>query len=546
MAFLESVAPLADVLLSLPPELVPDAKAYQAVLDWKNLLFRTLVTERAHVETASNPQVAALLQEHTAVRGQLAAASMSVPKAPELQQYRMRVTSLTQRLEALEGELSRVSTAFRRAQAETTAGPPEVCATLPWDAALIDLFWYGQDARLAAPGASRTWTPHYVAFILRGGACADPIRVELGPAASIDEDIWRFREAISREAGDPAERELRARYRKALAVRLKAKLFPPEVQAAIEGRPRLVISPDSALALLPFALLPGEGGHEFLLESRTISYVPSGRDLLRAKERPSAAPTLLAVGAPAFDRVPLQVVQTATVRAGCGAQDDPFVPLPGTAAELEAIAKMYQQVRPNHSPALLQGAQATKAALLEQASKAAVLHFATHAYFAGEDCTPAGLASPPPKTMGEAPSFLGHNPLLLAGIALAGANEREKADGILTALEITALDLRATDLVVLSACDTGLGTPARSQELLGLRWAFAFAGARHLVTSLWSVPDAETAALMTHFYTALWEKGLSVPAALRAAQLEMLRAARAKGDSAPHAWGAFVASGYPD
>jgi len=66
---------------------------------------------------------------------------------------------------------------------------------------------------------------------------------------------------------------------------------------------------------------------------------------------------------------------------------------------------------------------------------------------------------------------------------------------------------------------------------------------KNLVTSLWSVPDAETATLMTHFYTALWVKGLSVPVALRDAQLEMLRAARARGDSSPHVWGAFVASG---
>jgi CHAT domain-containing protein len=147
---------------------------------------------------------------------------------------------------------------------------------------------------------------------------------------------------------------------------------------------------------------------------------------------------------------------------------------------------------------------------------------------------------------GELPAFLGHNPLLLTGIALTGANDREKGDGILTALEVTALDLQGTDLVVLSACDTGLGTPARGQELLGLRWAFAYAGARNLVTSLWSVPDAETATLMTHFYTNLWGKGLSVPAALRAAQLEMLKTAQARGDSAPHTWGAFIASGQPN
>jgi len=102
-----------------------------------------------------------------------------------------------------------------------------------------------------------------------------------------------------------------------------------------------------------------------------------------------------------------------------------------------------------------------------------------------------------------------HNPLFLAGIALGGANERERADDILTSLEITAMGRRTTDLVVLSACDTGLGTLARGQELLGLRWAFAYADAKNLVTSLWTVPEAETATLMGFFYTALWEKGLS-------------------------------------
>jgi CHAT domain-containing protein len=66
------------------------------------------------------------------------------------------------------------------------------------------------------------------------------------------------------------------------------------------------------------------------------------------------------------------------------------------------------------------------------------------------------------------------------------------------------------------------------------------------VTSFPSVPDAETATLMTHFYTAMWEKGLSVPAALRSAQLEMLKAARARGDPTPHTWAAFIASGRDD
>lgn len=266
---------------------------------------------------------------------------------------------------------------------------------------------------------------------------------------------------------------------------------------------------------------------------------------------PASRPTasgLLVIGAPAFDRVPVQTVQATSLRNGCVAQDEPFFPLPGTAAELQAISRVNQQAQPARPLTLLESLQATKAELLEQGPKAGVLHLATHAYFAGEECTPAGLASASQSVRigAEAPPFLGHNPLLLAGVALAGANERDKADGILTALEVTALDLRGTSLVVLSACDTRLGTAARGQELLGLRWAFAYAGARNLLTSLWSVPDAKTAILMTHFYTDFWLRGLSVPDALRAAQLEMLKNARAHGDSAPHAWGAFVASGSPD
>ena len=546
LAFLETTSRFTDSLVSLPPGRVPSADAYGAVLDRKNMLFRTLAAERSATDSNPSPQTASLIQDYTAVRRQLSILAISLPNPPDLPRYRTDIADLTQRLEALEGDLSRASAVFREAQMEATAGPSEICAMVPVNAALIDLFWYERYVPPAAPGAGPVLTPNYAVFILRGGDCEKPVRVDLGPTAPIDDDVRRFREAISREAPDPVAQKLRARYRQALAARLKAKLFPPEVQAAIAGKSRLLISPDGTLALLPFVLLPGDDGHEFLLETRTINYVPSGRDLLRVKAQSPAASGILAVGAPAFDRAPVQVAQGTTYRAGCGSLEDPFAPLPGTAAEVRAIIGVYQQTNPTRPATVLEGTKATKAAFLEQTSKASVLHLATHAYFAGEDCTPAGLVSEQRRIGTQPPAFLGYNPLLLAGIALTGANERDKANGIMTALEVTSLDLRGTSLVVLSACDTGLGTTVRGQELLGLRWAFAYAGARHLVTSLWSVPDAETATLMTHFYTALWEKGLSVSEALRVAQLEMLKAARARGDSAPHTWGAFVASGRPD
>ena len=98
------------------------------------------------------------------------------------------------------------------------------------------------------------------------------------------------------------------------------------------------------------------------------------------------------------------------------------------------------------------------------------------------------------------------NPLLRSGIALAGANNAlksggtERSDGIVTAEKILSLKLRGTDMVVLSACDTGLGEVKAGEGVYGLRRAFTQAGTRSLVMSMWQVPDQETKELMVEFY----------------------------------------------
>jgi CHAT domain-containing protein len=116
---------------------------------------------------------------------------------------------------------------------------------------------------------------------------------------------------------------------------------------------------------------------------------------------------------------------------------------------------------------------------------------------------------------------------LLSGIVLAGANRKAKLgeeDSILTALEVAELDLRKLDLVVLSACETGLGEVAGGEGVLGLQRAFGLAGARTLVASLWSENDAGTSLLMEEFYKhLLGEKKTTKLEALRQAQLFVLR-----------------------
>jgi CHAT domain-containing protein len=139
------------------------------------------------------------------------------------------------------------------------------------------------------------------------------------------------------------------------------------------------------------------------------------------------------------------------------------------------------------------------------------------------------------------------NPMLRSGLALAGANTwlnagnlpEEAEDGLLTAEDVTGLDLLATELVVLSACETGLGHVHVGEGVFGLRRAFVLAGAKTLVMSLWRVPDEPTRELMEAFYTRLLA-GQGRAEALREAQLAM----KAKYPD-PFYWGAFICQGDP-
>ncbi len=126
--------------------------------------------------------------------------------------------------------------------------------------------------------------------------------------------------------------------------------------------------------------------------------------------------------------------------------------------------------------------------------------------------------------------------LVLAGGNLTWRGEEPAAgreDGILTAYEIAQLDLSSTEIVVLSACETGLGDVEGSEGVIGLQRAFRLAGVKQMVMSLWRVPDEATTKLMTLFYNN-WLSGQSPHEALRKAQLKM------KQEYSPFYWAAFV------
>jgi CHAT domain-containing protein len=249
-----------------------------------------------------------------------------------------------------------------------------------------------------------------------------------------------------------------------------------------------------------------------------------------------------------------------------------FAPLLSTGREIAAIQRLHDSHLPTQGATLLTRLDASEAAFRREAPRHRYLHLATHGFTAPATADQSRRnAVPEPRSASGQEALLDAtelHPGLLAGVALAGANLPSRAgegetdegktaqdDGLLTAEEVTTLDLTGVELTVLSACDTGLGRIAGGEGLLGLQRAFQVAGARTVVASFWQVHDRATRALMQRFYENLWSRDMSRLAALREAQIWMLDASANETDLrlsdeayhdgrlAPRYWAAFVLSG---
>ena len=242
--------------------------------------------------------------------------------------------------------------------------------------------------------------------------------------------------------------------------------------------------------------------------------------------------------------------------ATCGTFDSmEFHPLPAARREAEDVATLWGSL--NGGAAVLTGARATEAAFKRGAPGKSYLHLATHGFFLGNDCDdavytgrgPDGLRGIGGRKGAKRQRILPDNPLLLSGLALAGANQRRPTranpeDGILTAEEVAALDLDGVEWAVLSACDTGVGEIKAGEGVFGLRRAFRVAGARTIIMSLWAVEDRAARAWMRPLYEGRLRDRLSTAEAVRHASQTVLAERRAKGLSThPFYWAGFVAAG---
>ena len=291
-----------------------------------------------------------------------------------------------------------------------------------------------------------------------------------------------------------------------IAQQLYDALISP-VESQIGPCHHLLIIRDGALNYLPFEMLMNN--HRFLIENYSISYAPSVSFLRLSGKKPGGRRDYLGVGNPAFDEAPdssKDRVDQNFMRDLCSEKGMTWIPLPATKTEIENTALLFDGKK-----LVLLGKDATKERVKKEIGKYSIIHFATHGLF--DD--------------GE--------PILYSSIILSGANSRavnDDNDGYLRAVELLSLNLDA-DLVVLSACKTGLGRSFNGEGLLGLSTAFFYAGARSLIASLWSVDDKSTAELFISFYRNL--KSMTCCEALRAAKLSMI-----KKKYSPFYWAPFI------
>lgn len=354
-------------------------------------------------------------------------------------------------------------------------------------------------------------------------------RVELGRLDAVDGAISRWRAALGESPG----RGVSAGTRPASAddpVRageeLRALILDP-VRKAAGGARTLHVCPDEDLFLVPLDALPLDDG--VVGDRIAIRNEISFARLLGAREPTQGEPSLLAMGGIDFGP------------AG------PFTQLSGSQAEVAEIGELFERSFPGQGR-VITGAAATRESFVEHISSARYVHLATHGYFAGED-VPSTSDTRSAKKLWSASSLhqtvVAMAPMSLCGLAFAGANrdadESGRAPGILTAEELSGLDLTSCELAVLSACETNVGIRRAGQGIRSLQTGLRAAGARTTLTTLWRVGDEAARELMVEFYRRVWEGKESKADALWNAK----RTLRDRGVPARE-WAAWVLYGDPD
>lgn len=538
--YLRLYRPEYNDYLSLLARIGDEASAQRMIdasLQRKGLLLKVTSEIQQIATMADDPKLRTLAKALEDARKELAAKTLSGPTIETKDNHVQVLYQLEQRVNDIQGQLGRASVRFRTSIAGSSSD--RLADAMREDSGLVDFMAYSEGD-----------VPKLLASVMT--KVGDEVTYHLVPYSdrvAVERYIGRYREMIQDDLVD--EDELLD-----VGIETYEAVWGP-LMDALGDLEYVYLIPDGLLNIVPFSALmtPDE---EYLIQTTDLHMLTSGRDLLPNEYRLAEGAYLVMAG-PDYDSeevVDKEVITAAAGRrsaalqlgirgAGGGLRGLSFAPLPGAAEEGRIIIDEVEDNDAESSNFFGQNAQ--EQVLVDMSKPPEILHVATHGFFLKPDDTlrkrllkaQRGTEThiPPP----------GDNPLLRAGLAFAGINTNAQFlgdiettnDGVLTALEVLDLNLSGTRLVVLSACETGLGEIHEGEGVYGLRRSFQEAGVAEVVSSLWEVSDAGTQALMTDFYALLLD-GVPARDALRQVQLELI-------DSPlwgyPYIWSAFMIVG---
>jgi CHAT domain-containing protein len=454
-----------------------------------------------------------------------------------LKERRKDLRELEETAEDLEKQLNRRSTIFRNQQAALQVSMTEIRENLIADEVAIEFVSFKLYNKRS------TDSTIYAAYILAKKDSV-PVFVPLFEERQLQK--------LLDSAGNDASTIVNSFYRgtelknKSAATVLGKQLYTlvwAPLEPYLQGIKRISYSPAGKLFSIAFQALPVDSNTLLMDKYKLQQYLSTRQVALRNSGTEAKRPSGIGLfGDAVFTQDSTELLKrkrqnntyniyTAVNRSGHAGI---WAELPGTAEEVKKIQKLFEQngIASN----LFVKADANEERLKSISDNSPqVLHIATHGFFL------------PPierkkKDAGRETAYtLADEPLLRSGLILAGGNYAWSGktpiegveDGIVTAYEISQLNLSNTELVVLSACETALGDVKGSEGVFGLQRAFKMAGVKKMIVSLWQVPDKETAELMTAFYT-YWIKGATISDAFGQAQAEMRK------KYSPFYWAAFV------
>jgi len=509
-------------------------------LQRKGLLLKIASEIEQVTQMLDKPELNKLSQQLMDKKKELASLTLSGPAETGATNFLLEIDHLENDIEELQGELGRASIRFKTTRQKIS--PQSVVSRLGEQDILLDYFIFMNQSQgkrqIAAVIAQKT-----------DSGQSSYSKVVFDDMTMIDKWIENFRTTIQDEDADEDEV-------KEEGFILYEKIWQP-LLPLFNDKTSIYLVPDGMLNILPFDALVDDD-EEYMIQTYDLKMLSSGRDILLTNEQAHKGPFIIIAG-PDYNSDYL--VATETVQnikrkrksrgkrnvellkglrmASFGMRGLSFSPLPGAEREGQEIDALCKKER---STKLYLKTQAEEELLRHMNQAPDILHIATHGFFlkSQENLTkrlvklqrsmdPLKLIPPP-----------GDNPLLRAGLAFAGINKNAQFlgeidtdnDGVLTAIEVLGLNLFGTRLVVLSACETGLGEVHVGEGVYGLRRAFQEAGARTVINSLWEVSDQGTQRLMT---------ALSVRKAFRNAQLGMKNSIMW---SHPYIWSAFFMVGH--